>query len=156
MPLVRFFLFLLLIPGMYHYSPAQPSVLATGEWYKIGITGKGLHKIDRAFLQKAGIHVSSVQPQHIKLYGNGGGMLPQANSSFRHRDLVENALYVEGKKMAVLMKAITCCFMPKARIPSDTMKPKKVHSPDQPIQRYGLLLFKYKQYSRITPTGPGQ
>jgi hypothetical protein len=99
MPILRFwFIFLLLIPGLYSSSLAQPSVLATGEWYKIGVTRKGIHKIDRAFLQKAGINTATVQPGHIKLYGNGGGMLPQANSSLRYRDLVENAIYVEGEK----------------------------------------------------------
>ncbi len=54
--------------------------------------------MDRTFLLKAGINIASVAPAHIKLYGNGGGMLPQANSSFRHQDLNENAIYVEGEK----------------------------------------------------------
>ncbi|MDO1445201.1 type IX secretion system sortase PorU [Rhodocytophaga aerolata] len=99
MPFFRLWLlFLLLILGLYHPSSAQPSVLAASDWYKIGITKKGIYKLDRAFLQKAGINVSSLLPQQIKLYGNGGGMLPQANSSFRHSDLVENAIYVEGEK----------------------------------------------------------
>lgn len=100
MHLIRFwFILLVFIPSLYSHSLAQQSsVLASGDWYKIGIIQKGIHKIDRAFLQKAGINLGAIQPANIKLYGNGGGMLPQANNQFRHHDLIENAIYIEGEK----------------------------------------------------------
>jgi hypothetical protein len=62
-PSARFWLiFLLGILSLYNLSLAQPSVLASGDWYKIGTTQKGIYKIDRAFLQKAGINIGTVQP----------------------------------------------------------------------------------------------
>ena len=35
-----------------------------------------------------------MQTTDIKLYGNGGGMLPHLNSDFRYSDLVENAIKI--------------------------------------------------------------
>ena len=44
-----------------------------------------------------GIDVGSINPQNIRIYGNGGGMLPKQNSEFRYDDLVENAIAVVGE-----------------------------------------------------------
>lgn len=81
-------------------APGQvnSSVLESGEWYKIGVTSKGLYKIDRAYLENLGIDVSMVDPEKLAIFGNGGnGMLPQANSAPRPTDLLENAIWVEGE-----------------------------------------------------------
>ncbi|RMG23553.1 MAG: hypothetical protein D6730_14315, partial [Bacteroidetes bacterium] len=86
---------------MYGYAQqrqyASESVLSTGNWYKIGLTETGIYKIDQAFLSQLGINTGSIDPRNIRLYGNGGGMLPQANAAFRHDDLVENAIEVVGE-----------------------------------------------------------
>ena len=76
---------------------AQNSVLAKGDWIKIGVVSSGIHKIDANFLQKSGVNFAQIIPQNIKIYGNGGGMLPQANDIARPNDLIENAIYVEGE-----------------------------------------------------------
>ncbi len=73
------------------------SVLATGTWYKIGITKTGFHKIDKSFLSSLGINVNGLDPKKIKLYGNGGRMLPEQNSAFRYDDLEENAIQIVGE-----------------------------------------------------------
>lgn len=73
------------------------SVLANGTWYKIGVTKSGVHKIDRAFLSSMGVDVTTVNPKNIRIYGNGGHMLPELNSAFRHDDLKENAITVFGE-----------------------------------------------------------
>jgi Peptidase family C25 len=78
-------------------SFAQSSVLAKGDWIKIGVNTSGIHKLDANFLQKAGLNLSQINPQNIKIYGNGGGMLPQANDVPRAKDLVENNIFVEGE-----------------------------------------------------------
>jgi Peptidase family C25 len=80
-----------------NFSIAQSSVLSKGNWIKIGVKTSGVHKIDANFLQKAGLNVAQINPQNIKIYGNGGGMLPQANDVSRAKDLVENAITVEGE-----------------------------------------------------------
>lgn len=75
-------------------SFASSSYLATGNWYKIGTAENAIYKIDKTFLNKLGIDVSTVDPRHIKIYGNGGEMLSEANSDFRYDDLIENAIFV--------------------------------------------------------------
>ena len=92
------FLFLLLIGlNAITFSQTTNSVLSTGEWYKFSVDTTGVFKIDAALLQKMGINTSQINPKNIRIYGNGGSMLPQKNSDFRYADLQENALYVEGE-----------------------------------------------------------
>ncbi len=76
---------------------ASSSVLATGDWYKIGITQTGVCKIDYNYLKTIGIDVDIIDPRNIKLYGNGGGMLAYANSTPRFDDLQENSIWVSGE-----------------------------------------------------------
>lgn len=78
-------------------SFAAHSVLASGDWHKLAVNKHAIYKIDYAFLEKLGISPSSINPRHIRIYGNGGGMLPQANADFRYDDLTENAIYVSGE-----------------------------------------------------------
>jgi hypothetical protein len=70
------------------------SVLATGNWYKIAIKDAGIYKIDMAFLSSLGINTSNLASSSIRLFGNGGSMLPEANNITRPDDLVENAIMV--------------------------------------------------------------
>lgn len=85
-------------PKREDYMPdyAGHSVLATGQWYKIGVKQTGVYKISYADLQQMGIDVASIDPDKVQLYGNGNGMLPEANSLPRIDDLYENAIYVHG------------------------------------------------------------
>ena len=73
------------------------SVLASGTWHKLAVKEEGIYKLDFAFLQKMGIDVAAVNPQQIRMYGNGGGMLPQANNIPRKDDLEEMAIVVIGE-----------------------------------------------------------
>ncbi|HEX7367709.1 MAG TPA: type IX secretion system sortase PorU [Pelobium sp.] len=73
------------------------SVLASGLWYKIAVKEEGVYKIDYAFLKKMGLDVDKVNPKNIRIYGNGGAMLPQQNSATRIDDLKENAIQVIGE-----------------------------------------------------------
>lgn len=78
-------------------SCAQSSVLASGNWYKIKVDRHGVYKLDYELLKNAGINVSNINPAHFQLYGNGGKMLPQSNSTNRPIDLVQNAIQVSGE-----------------------------------------------------------
>jgi hypothetical protein len=77
-------------------APNQ-SVLSSGTWIRFGVTSNGIYKIDYDYLQKAGINVGSIDPRNIKIYGNGGKMLPQSNNTPRPIDLTENAIRVIGE-----------------------------------------------------------
>ena len=76
---------------------ATSSVLATGNWYKIAVSQDGIHRITRSDLEALGMDVGSIDPRRLSIYGNGGGMLPQPNSAFRHDDLQQNAIEVVGE-----------------------------------------------------------
>lgn len=75
---------------------ASSSVLSSGDWYKIGLTRDGVYKLDYTFFKNTGIDIKLVNPHTIRLFGNGGGMLPYSNSASRTDDLAENAIYVSG------------------------------------------------------------
>ena len=70
------------------------SVLANGNWYKIAVKDAGVYKIDIPFLSKLGINVTNLSSGSIRLFGNGGGMLSEANNVLRTDDLEENAIKV--------------------------------------------------------------
>ena len=73
------------------------SVLASGNWYKIAVKNEGIYKITYDFLRNLGIDVNSINPKNIRVYGNGGAMLPQNNAQKRIDDLQENAIQVFGE-----------------------------------------------------------
>lgn len=77
---------------------AAHSVLASGSWYKISVSKDGIYKIDKSFLDALGINTSSIDPRNIRIYGNGGGMLPEANATPRYDDLQEDAIRVVGEE----------------------------------------------------------
>lgn len=75
-------------------SYSNSSVLANGKWYKFGVTEAGLYKLDFAFLKQLGIDVSAINPNNIKIYGHGGGMLPELAGSPKTDDLEQYAIKV--------------------------------------------------------------
>lgn len=82
------------------HTYAPHSVLQSGNWYKMAINTDGIYKLSYSFLKSLGIDVDVINPQNIRIYGNGGGMLPELNSVQRPDDLVENAIYVQGESDA--------------------------------------------------------
>lgn len=77
-------------------SFAGNSVLATGTWHKIAVTKDGVYKLDYNFFKKMGFDMNTLVPADIRIYGNGGTMLPDSNKAPRIDDLVENPIYVSG------------------------------------------------------------
>ncbi|MDP2188281.1 MAG: type IX secretion system sortase PorU [Sphingobacteriaceae bacterium] len=78
-------------------SYASNSVLASGSWFKIGIARDGIYRLNASTLSSMGFIPGSFDPRNLRIYGNGGGMLPEANAAFRHDDLVENPILVFGE-----------------------------------------------------------
>ncbi len=76
---------------------ASNSVLKTGDWYKINILESGIHIITYNDLVTLGINPSQIDPRNMRVYGNGGKMLPENNATFRYDDLKENSIYVRGE-----------------------------------------------------------
>jgi len=76
---------------------ASYSVLSSGTWLRVGVTADGIYQLNSAFFLKAGVDTSKLAPGNIRVYGNGGGMLPQSNAVYRPDDLLEDAIYVQGQ-----------------------------------------------------------
>lgn len=81
-----------------NFSSVHNSPLSSGDWYKFAVDTTGVFKLDRSFLNSIGVDLSGVNPKNIKLFGNGGARLPEANSAFRYVDLQENAIYIKGEE----------------------------------------------------------
>ncbi|MDP4282399.1 MAG: hypothetical protein Q8867_09665, partial [Bacteroidota bacterium] len=92
------FLFTFLIPCLLvaGKSHVPHSVLASGTWYKIGVTQTGIYKITYNDLVKMGFSPESIDPDKIRIFGNGAGMLPESNATKRTDDLKENSIFVAG------------------------------------------------------------
>ncbi|NBN98036.1 MAG: hypothetical protein EBV19_02185, partial [Flavobacteriia bacterium] len=75
---------------------AATSVLAQGDWYKIGVSVDGVHRIDKALLSSLGVNTQGLNPNHIHVFGNGEGSLPELNSIPYVDDLAQNAVQVVG------------------------------------------------------------
>jgi hypothetical protein len=73
------------------------SVLASGTWYKFAVAQEGIYRLTYEDLKGFGIDVSSIDPRNIRIYGNGGGTLPEANDVARIDDLKENTIFVMGE-----------------------------------------------------------
>jgi len=73
------------------------SVLASGTWAKISVTGDGVYKINADFLRKAGFNPDQIDPRTIKIFSGLNSMLPQPNSTARPQDLTEAAIFVSGE-----------------------------------------------------------
>ncbi|WP_299255814.1 type IX secretion system sortase PorU [uncultured Aquimarina sp.] len=82
--------------------PLSRSVLARGDWYKFYIEKTGIYKLTPEFLSSLGIDVTTIDPTTIKIYGNGGHMLPLKNSKNTEFDLKENAVKVVGGEDGML------------------------------------------------------
>jgi len=76
------------------------SVLSSGNWYRFYVQKSGIYKISRSFLGSLGLN-TNVDPRKIKIYGNGGRMLPLLNSEEYPMDLTENAIQFIGENDGV-------------------------------------------------------
>jgi hypothetical protein len=75
---------------------ADNSVLKQGNFYKFKTNETGIYRIDRQLLNDLGIN-ETVNINHLRVYGNGGGMLPELAGADKYDDLVENPLKIIDK-----------------------------------------------------------
>ena len=76
------------------------SVLSSGTWHRFYVEKSGVYRLSKSFLQSLGVNVSS-DPRNIKIYGNGGRMLPLLNNTNYPNDLTENAVKFVGEEDGV-------------------------------------------------------
>ena len=63
------------------------SVLQNGDWFRMSVSEDGVYSVTFSDLQNLGLSTNNLSISSIRLYGNGGGMLPRLNSDFRYDDL---------------------------------------------------------------------
>lgn len=76
------------------------SVLSSGSWRRFYVENSGVFKITKSFLEDIGVN-TDVDPRTIKIYGNGGAMIPMPNDEFYPIDLAENAIKFAGESDGV-------------------------------------------------------
>ena len=79
---------------------SDASALKDGIIYKIGIEKTGVYKLSYEWLKiRLGDDFAKItSPRQIKIYGNGGGMLPELIATPRVDDLQENAIQIVGSE----------------------------------------------------------
>lgn len=78
----------------------RSSVLSNGDWFRFYVEKSGVYRISKGFLNQLGLN-TNVDPRKIKIYGNGGRMLPLSNQTEYPVDLKENALLFIGEEDGV-------------------------------------------------------
>lgn len=68
------------------------SVLASGSWQKLAVAERGMYKVDYNFVKSVLGKSGAINSSQIRLFGNGGTMLPESNEVPRPDDLVENPI----------------------------------------------------------------
>ena len=92
---IQFLLILSLLFGLNNHTQAQ-SILENGQWYKVQVSETSLYKLSYQDFEDMGFDVNNLDPQHIRLFGNTEGVLPESNKTSIPTSLIENAIYVSG------------------------------------------------------------
>jgi hypothetical protein len=87
---------LFLAIGFKNEALAQGSLFSKGAWGRVGITTRGVYKIDVAALNSMGLLPAGgvIATDKIRLFGSGGAMLPEAVGAKRLGSFAEHALMV--------------------------------------------------------------
>jgi len=80
------------------FDELSNSVLSSGDWYRFYVEKSGVYRLSKSFLQQLGINLNGVNPRSIKIYGNGGRMVPLSNAVDYPSDLEENTIQVVGEE----------------------------------------------------------
>ena len=86
---------------------AQGRIFSKGTWGKVGVTTRGVYKIDVAALSSMGLVPAGgvIASDKIRLFGSGGGMLPEAVGAPRPTVFTENALVIHDGGDGILSGA---------------------------------------------------
>lgn len=88
-------IFLLVLFTSWYINSSAQSVLAEGQWYKLGIEKDGVYKLSYQDFMDMGFDASSINPNNIQVFGSLEGILPEPNEIEVSYSLTENAISVE-------------------------------------------------------------
>lgn len=84
-----------------NFRSGENSVMASGDWYKIGVSSTGIQKLSRSFFNDNGISTSSIDPRNIRIFGYAEGMLNESIIGNTPSKLPELPSYFEGENDGV-------------------------------------------------------
>lgn len=84
----------------YVTNALQNSVFSSGSWHRFYVERSGVYRVSKAFLESLGVN-TNVDPRTIKIFGNGGKMLPLENFTSFLMDVEENAIQFIGEEDGV-------------------------------------------------------
>lgn len=70
------------------------SELSMGNWYKFHINESGIYRITYDDLKNMGVNMTQINPDMIRIFGNGGKLLSETAGNNLNDDIVENAIQV--------------------------------------------------------------
>jgi len=70
------------------------SELSMGNWYKFHINESGIYRITYDDLKNMGVAMTQINPDMIRIFGNGGKLLSETAGNNPNDDIVENAIQV--------------------------------------------------------------
>jgi hypothetical protein len=114
---------------------ASHSVLSSGKWFKIKLSHDGIYKLTYDDLVTMGIS----DPSEVRIYGNGGGMLPVNNSDPTVDDLRQNAIWFEYGDDADFNKGDYILFYGKG--PDPVKYDQETNWYDQEINLYSYFSY---------------
>lgn len=65
--------------------------------FRLSIATNGIYRIDRSWMLAAGLNPDTLDPRRVRIWGNGGEMLPMENSDVRPLGVELSAIYFEGE-----------------------------------------------------------
>ncbi len=87
--MIALFGMVLFAEGQRRYAAA--SVLSTGQWTKVSVDHQGVYKVSASLLKTAGL-TNAMPSANIRIFGTGGGVLPESNQATITDDLPEVAI----------------------------------------------------------------
>lgn len=116
------------------------SVLSSGDWFRFYVEKTGVYRISKSFLNQLGLN-TNVDPRKIKIFGNGGRMLPLLNQTEYPVDLKENSILFIGEDDGVFNNEDYILFYAEG---VDTWNPES---------ETNLNLYDNKSYYYVTASG---
>ncbi|MCB0514837.1 MAG: type IX secretion system sortase PorU [Chitinophagales bacterium] len=91
---IFYFGFFFSVLGIAQNNYTTESILQQGTFFQLKTDKEGIYKIDYNFLSDLGINAGDINMANLRLYGNGGGMLPEVAGQYTIDDLLENSIEV--------------------------------------------------------------
>ncbi|MDO5509667.1 MAG: type IX secretion system sortase PorU [Weeksellaceae bacterium] len=135
-------------------SPIAPVLSSeNGRTYKIRVDTTGIFRLDYDFFVQNNIPVD-FNPQRLKIYGNGGQMLPETVAHFRYRGLQENAIYAHGAEDGAFNPGDYFLFYAQGPHGISRLKNNEISSPQ--IHTYNLYEEHAYYFIQIESSGFGK